>query len=270
MATGTGIFLVATTDAEGVLFRASTGLAYDCVAAVYAPSWPVGGTHQVYVLQCALGKPPTWAPTSPYTLAAWQDLQHHPCVRSVLWVPCTGTQRALVSRFVATCCLSMVPWTKWTPSALGGLTEAPGTYVHTSTALPSTWERMADVVGTTHGAPAALVEQVDGWVDAVRARVPPVVDLNRALASVGKPPMEGTGSASAVLLVLPLAAPRALYVPELTSAPLPLWFPELGHLAHTELEELNLVLHSPGYITDPLYDELRQTCQKNLEHSSKR
>jgi hypothetical protein len=269
MTTGTGLFLVATPSAEGVLFRQAMALPYDCVAAQYAPSWPVGAPPQVYVLQCATGKVPAWAGASPQAPALWQEALQRPDVRSAHWVACDGSQRALVSRFVATCCLSMLPWPGWSTSMLGALADAPRVPVAHSDAPLSVWERMAPQ-GTGTSVPADAVAQAEGWCEALKARVPPVVDVNRLLGALGRPPVPGRGSAAAVALVLPPEAPRELYVPELSDRPVPLWFPDLRHLRFHQVEELNAVLHSPAYLTDPLYDDLRQTCQKNLESLCKR
>jgi len=254
----TGVFLLATTDAEGVLFRHATGLPYDTLAVQYA--------SLVYLVQCATGGAPAWH-VSPCQAPAWSEwLASSDCVRSAYWVPVDASSRPAVARFVATMCLSTPSvWTGWSPSLLPLPTPLP-TPLPLPPAPLSPWERLSP---TPPSAVSKIAEHVDAWTQALDHGVPPVMDLNALLALLERPQRPETTSVSATLAVLPLGVPRTLTVPA-TSNVVSLWHPCLDGFSYTEVEELSALLHTPAYLSSELYDELRQVCQKKLGTPTKR
>ena len=255
----TGVYLLATTGAEGVLFRHTTGLAYDTLAVQYA--------SLVYLIQCATGGTPAWhvSPCQVPTWSAW--LISADCVRAAYWVPVDAPHRPAVARFVAATCLSTpAVWTGWSEALLG---------IPLPSALPSAlpsplspWEQLC----TPAPAPSSLTkiaEHVDAWTHALDHGVPPVMDLNALLVLLGRPPRTETTSVGATLAVLPPDAPRTLLVPT-TSNVVTLWHPCLDGFSYTEVEGLSALLHTPDYLNNPHYDELRQVCQKKLGAPTKR
>lgn len=262
MSTGTSVYLLATTGAEGVLFRHATGYTYDTVAVQY--------TSLVYLVVCGTGQSPTWSP-SPCSVASWNDiLEKSPLFRSASCIPITLVHRPMVARFVGTVCLSTPQgWTGWAPSLLGGLLNIPATQVHVPTAPASVWERMIRPLPPTPCHVAGAAETVDGWTHALDRGVPPVIDLNALLSLVGRPIRPGTSSVAATLLIIPPDAPRTVILPE-TDAVLPLWHPNLDAYTYDDIERLNAFLHSAQYLSDGLYDELRDACQKKLSSLTKR
>jgi hypothetical protein len=257
MSTGSGVFLLASTDAEGVLFRRATGLPYDTLGVLYA--------SMVYLVQCATGKTPQWQVDSPCTASAWTAwLTTAPCLRVAYWIPSDNHHRPFLARFVATNCLSTPStWTGWSSAQLGGLLDAP---LPPPIALPPTpispWEQLST-------SPPGVTEQVNAWVHALDHGVPPLVDLNALLALLDLPVRSGETSVAATLLIIPPSAPRTLSIPEATTT-VPLWNPCLDGFSYTEVEQLSVLLHAPEYLHNNLYDKLRQECQKKLSSLTKR
>lgn len=254
------MYLLATTGAEGVLFRHATGLAYDTLAVQY--------TSLVYLVVCGTGQPPAWHP-SPCTVASWADvLTRSAPIRSASWIPNTPAHKPVVARFVGSVCLSTSqPWAGWAPALLGGLLDMPTTPVRVPSPPLSPWERM--VLPPAPVPSTGVAEVVDGWVRSLDHGVPPVIDLNALLRLLDQPVRPGTSSVAATLLILPPDAPRTLVVPEV-SAVLPLWHPNLDAYTYDDIERLNALLHSAQYLSDGLYDELRDACQKKLSLHTKR
>lgn len=254
----TGVYLLATTDAAGVLFRHTTGLAYDTLAVQYA--------SLVYLIQCATGGAPTWH-ASPCQVAPWTDwVTTAPCLRTVVWVPVDTSRRPAIARFVASTCLSTPSvWPGWSPRLLAGLLDTPLPPPLPRPAAPlSPWEHLA--APAPPPAPKALAgvaEQVEAWVRALDHGVPPVVDLNALLALLELPLRAGSTSAAATLVVVPPGTPRTLSLPEASNV-VPLWHPCLDGFSYTDVERLNALLHSPAYFHNELYDEVREVCQKKL------
>lgn len=263
MSTGTGVYLLATTGAEGVLFRHSTGLTYDTLAVQY--------TSLVYLVVCGSGLAPAWHP-SPCPLVAWNDvLAKSSVLRSASWIPITPEHRPIVARFVGTVCLSTPQtWSGWAPALLGGLLDMPSTPVRIPPASTSPWERMVlPAPSPSPRSPAGIADTVVGWTRAMDRGVPPVIDLNALLVLLDQPVRPGTSSVAATLLVLPPDAPRVVLLPE-TDAVLPLWHPNLDAYSYDDVERLNTFLHSAQYLSNEFYDELRDVCQKKLSSLTKR
>jgi len=261
MSTGTGVYLLATTEAEGVLFRHSTGLPYDTLAIQY--------TSLVYLVVCGSGKSPSWHP-SPCPVAAWADvLARTSVLRNASWIPITPTHRPIVARFVGSVCLSTPQaWTGWAPALLGGLLDMPSAPVRVPPAPTSPWEQLVLPVPTPRPS-AGVADTVDGWVRSLDRGLPPVIDLNALLTLLDQPVRPGTSSVAATLLILPPEAPRTVLLPE-TGAVLPLWRPNLDAYTYDDIDRLNTFLHSAQYLQQELYDELRDACQKKLSSLTKR
>lgn len=261
MSTGTGVYLLATTGAEGVLFRHATGLSYDTLAVQY--------TSLVYLVTCGSGLAPTWHP-SPCPLVAWRDvLTKSSILRSASWIPITPTHRPVVARFVGSICLSTPQaWSGWSPTLLGGLLDMPSTTVRVPPTQTSVWEKLVLPTPPPRSS-AGVADTVDGWVRSLDRGIPPVIDLNVLLALMDKPTRPGVSSVAATLLILPPDAPRTILLPE-TDAVLPLWHPNLDAYSYEDIEKLNTFLHSAQYLHQELYDELRDACQKKLSSLTKR
>ena len=252
----TGVYLLSSTDAAGVLFRQTSGLSYDTVA--------IQLTSTVYLVHCGSGQAPAWH-TSPCPVAewtAWLPTAHY--FRSVRWIP--ATDRTTLAQFVATTCLSTTVWPGWVPARLGDLLDRPSTPVDVPVPPLTPWERLVPHPSTP---PAAVVEHAQAWVRSLEQGLPPVVDLNPLLASLGLPTLRGPTSAAATFLLLPPEMPRTVFLPE-TPHMIPLWRPSVDALTYAEIEQLSYLLHTPAYLPHPMYDELREVCQKKLSLPTKR
>ena len=253
-----GLWLIASTDAAGVLFRASTGLAYDGVAIRLAHTWPAHGSSY-YFLECATGRAPAWAPQGATSQDQWTVWLTTPTGVRTCWRVDVLDAPAL-SRFLATYCLSPAPppWTVWSETSLGALGER--TLVYTSSAPLSVWELMQLGGGNT-----VFTSEVDTWLAAMERGLPPLIDLNTLLGALGRPARTPAGSVAAVLVVAPAAQARCLHVPYASGA-VALWQPCLDTFTLAELEDLNFLLHSPELCNDPLYDTVRACCRKKITH----
>lgn len=255
----TGVYLVASTDAEGVLYRQSSGLSYDTVAVQF--------TSTVYLVHCATGKAPAWH-ASPCTMTEWTEwMKASSCLRNVQWLQASQTQRTFLAQFIATTCISL-NWHGWSPDCLGDILQSSPTPIDVPSPPLTTWERL---VVEHHPAdpPPVIVEHVKTWVRSMARGTPPVIDLNTILSSLGMPLMQGATSVAATMLILPKDTPRTIYLPE-TSHVIPLWRPCIDALTYEETEQLNYLLHTPEYLPHRLYDELREVCQKKLGVPNKR
>jgi len=257
-----GVYLLASTEPEGLLFRHCMGLGYDTIAVMYASF--------VYVIECATGAPPSWyAGTSPCAHPTWVEwLASATCLRSVQWIP---TEKVNLSRFVAATCLSSPPtlWQRWSPSLMGTVLDTPPQpSPHPYVAAPvSVWETLTPPTHLSLGL-TRLYDQVAEWTHALDTHLTPTIDLNVILQALGLAMRTATSATSATMIIWPPSEPRRLLVPELNKT-VPLMNPCLDAYTHTEIEQLNYVLHTPDNIPLAAYDELREVCQKKLESLQK-
>jgi hypothetical protein len=268
MSTGpSGIYIIASTTAEGVLFRHTTGLSYDTVVIQYR--------LVTYLVNCATGQPPAWHPYRSVPVSKWLEwLPTQEVIREARWIALDAVYRHELARFIADVCLSRpTVWKGWSPNILGTLLDLPATPVPVPNLPLSVWETMMLPVPPPSISPLTLTDtlshHVDAWVQSIEKETPPIIDLNALLTLTQRPTREGTTSLSAILVVMPLNAPKTLTVPE-ASGVVTLSYPCLDSYTYQDIEKLNLVLHSPDFIHQELYDELRDECQKKLSTPTKR
>lgn len=274
-ASPSGIYLISSTSAEGVLFRHATGLSYDAIGIQYRMT--------VFMVSCATGQLPAWHPVSPPSKSvsvsiwvAWLPTQT--ILRDARWIAIEAKRHHEIARFIADVCLSRpTVWKEWSPALLGTLLELPAVPVPLPKLPLSLWENLVQSSSQPPTTPTAvplssidhLSTHMDTWIKSMEKGIPPIIDLNSILNLLQRPPLPEPTSASAVVVVMPTESPRMLTVPE-ASGVLSLWHPCLDGYSFQEIEKLNFVLHSPDFLHQGLYDELRDACQKKLSAPTKR